>query len=101
MKINEIKVNTVRLNKDASDINSLIKNMEKKLADMQSNVIQMNQMWEGETKNAFVKVFNDDMNAAKTVIKELKAIYSYEVNAKTEYDKCEVKVADIIKSIHV
>lgn len=101
MTINEIKVNTVRLKKDASDINSYINDMEKKLSDMEESLNQMNKMWEGEVKNAFAKSVNDDIEVARIMIKELLNLCSYEKNAGLEYDKCEQKVADIIKSIRV
>ena len=54
---------------DGNNMGSKIADMLKGLKDYDSCVNKMRAFTE-ETKNAFVKAFNDDMNAAKTVIKE-------------------------------
>lgn len=101
MAANEIRVNTNRLGTDADRVNALIKNMEKAINEMKNSVSQMNQMWEGEAKNAFVTAFNDDMNAAADVIEELKSLQTFEAQAKTEYEKSERQIMELVNSIRV
>lgn len=98
---NEIKVSTTRLGNDANQVSSLIRSMEKEINSMKTSVNQMNQMWTGTAKEAFVKAFNDDMNAAAGVIKELKSLQSFETQAKTKYEQCESQITGIINSIRV
>lgn len=99
--MNELKVSTNRLNSDANQISSLIKAMEKELSNMKTSVNQMNQMWEGMTKEAFVKAFHDDQTAAEDVIKELKALQSFEVEAKNKYEQCEKQITALINAIRI
>lgn len=101
MAINEIKVNTNRLNNDANQIASLIQRMEKELNNIKSSVSQMNSMWEGMSKKAFMQAFEDDRKAAEDVIKELKSLQKFEMEAKTKYEQCENQIAGIINSIRV
>lgn len=101
MAVNHIKVSTNRLHTDAEQIGSLIRSMEKESSDMKNSVQQMNHMWEGPSKQAFVNAFYTDMNALDTVIRSLKSIQSFEIQAKTKYETCEQQVEQLVSSIHV
>ncbi len=96
---NKIKVNTTRLNADANEVAARISSLKKEMAAMKQSVNQMNSMWTGEAKNAFVQAFNDDMNALNTLINNFEAIHRFEVNAKTKYDNCERQVEQLVNSI--
>lgn len=99
--MNEIKVSTIRLGNDAAQINSLIQTMERELNNMKTSVQQMNAMWEGVTKKAFETAFQDDMRAADGVLKELKNLHNYEVQAKNKYEQCENQIEEIIQTIRI
>ena len=92
MEYKKIKISTVRLGNDAEQVNRLIQSMEKELIVT---------MWEGDAKNSFVSVFQDDMVIAKELMKMLKALQISETRAKTEYEKCEYQIGEIINSIRV
>lgn len=98
---NEIKVSTTRLGNDANQVNNLIHSMEKEFNGMKANVDQLNNMWEGLSKKAFMKAFNDDIRAFEGVIKELKALQNFETQAKSKYEQCEKQIAGLIESIRV
>ena len=95
----KIKINTTRLNTDATEIAARIASLKKEMAAMKDSVNQMNNMWTGQAKNAFVKAFNDDMNALNTMIGNIESIHRFETNAKTKYENCERQVEQLVNSI--
>lgn len=101
MAVNYIKVSTNRLNVDAQQIESLIGSMKKEMGNMKNSVKQLNSMWEGVSKKAFVQAFNDDMTALASVIDSLSAIRNFETETKNKYENCEKQVAQLVDSIRV
>lgn len=99
--MNELRVSTVRLGNDADQIKSLIQIMERELNKMKDSVQQLNGMWDGITKKAFETAFQDDMRTAESVIRELKYLHNYEVQAKNKYEQCENQIENIIQTIRV
>lgn len=98
---NEIKVNTNRLGSDADQVKNHISNMEKQLTSMEAGIKQLNSMWEGPAKKAFVQAFEDDRKAAMEIIKELKSLQTFEMQAKGKYEKCESQVSSLVDSIRI
>lgn len=98
---NKIKINTIRLNSDANEIASRITSLTQEMNALKQSVNQMNSMWTGEAKNAFVAAFNNDMKALETMIKDIESIHTYETNAKTKYENCERQVEQLVNSIRV
>lgn len=101
MASNHIKINTNRLNSDAERIAGLIQTMKKELSNMKGSVNDMNKMWEGPTKIAFMQAVNRDTQALQDLINSLESIQKYEVSAKKEYEKCESQVSQLVDSIRV
>lgn len=97
----KFKISTSRLGKDAEQIQQLLASMERSVINMQTSVGQLNRMWEGLSKQAFVTAFSDDMKAANDVLKELKSLNSYEIDAKDNYENCEKQVADLISNMRI
>ena len=96
---NEIRVDTGRLKKDADSFGSLIRTMEKQITDIQSGISQMNDMWTGTAKTAFVKAVSDDISAAREVLAELKSLQNFESQACVKYDRCEQQVAALVNAL--
>jgi WXG100 family type VII secretion target len=96
-----IKISTNRLGTDAEQVASLIQSIQKEMTAMKSSVQQMNSMWEGPSKEAFVQAFNQDMEDLSTLIKGLSSIQSFETQAKTKYENCEQQVEELVASIRV
>jgi WXG100 family type VII secretion target len=99
--MNEIKINTARLGTDAAQVISLINDMDNRIKNMKAHIDQLNGMWDGPAKQAFVQVFEDDRAAAEDVIKELKSLHGFETQAKEKYDKCEQQVAALVDAIKI
>lgn len=97
----KIKINTNTLKNDTASIQKYLKQVEKKIETMQTDVKAMNQMWSGDANKAFNKAFNDDIKVLLELCKALEGIATYETTARTEYDKCENKVSSLISSMSV
>ena len=96
-----IKINTSRLKSDADHFLSLINSIIRERDKMQNNVAQLNNMWEGPTKEAFVRTFGNDMEALNAVVDGLRSIQRYETQAQKDYEACENKVAQLVDSIRI
>lgn len=101
MAISKIKVNTVSLKNDTDLILKSLNDVKKKMQAMESDVSQLNGMWEGDANAAFNKAFQDDINALKQICDNIQGVIDYETNAKKEYDSCEQKVSGLIDSVSV
>ncbi len=97
----KFKISTSRLGKDIEQIQNLLVLMERSITNMQTSVEQMNKMWEGLSKQAFVTAFSDDMKSVSDVLKELKSLNNYEIDAKNDYENCERQVADLISHMRI
>lgn len=97
----KIRINTKTLQNDTSSIEKYLKQVEKKIQEMQTDVAELNNMWSGEANKAFHQTFNDDINGLLAVCKSLEGIAAYESYAKAEYDSCENKVAAMIASMNI
>lgn len=96
-----IRINTDRLGTDAGRIQGYIGNITKEMADMKQSVSALERMWEGPGQDAFHKSFWDDMTAVEAAVSSLKELLAYDVNAKTQYEQCDRKVASMIADIRV
>ncbi|MCM1159234.1 MAG: WXG100 family type VII secretion target [Bacteroidales bacterium] len=101
MAVSKIKVNTGSLKKDTDSIENHLKNIKSQIKQMKADVKELDSMWDGEANDAFNAAFQSDLNDLDTVCNNIQGIIDYEKNAKKEYDSCEVKVADLVKSITV
>lgn len=99
--MDKIRINTNRLGTDAETVKSCIDKFAGEIENMKGSVTALERMWEGPSCKAFHKAFLDDMRAMETVIKNLRSIYSYDTNAKKEYETCERKVSSLIADIRV
>lgn len=99
--IEKIRISTQRLLKDAEKVKTGIDNISKKLAEMENSVSELDNMWDGESSEAFKKAFHDDIALTDTMLKNLLNIYQYEINAAAEYDACENKVEQLVNEINV
>lgn len=99
--MDKIKIDTNRLGTDAESIKYYMDNLAREIENMKGSVTALEGMWEGPGCKAFHKAFQDDMRAMETVIKNIRSIYSYDTNAKKEYESCERKVSSMIADIRV
>lgn len=96
-----IKVNTGAINRDAGTIAESIKSMKKTAASLKDAMQQLDEMWDGPSSEAFKASFHQDREGLEGIIKGLDEVYKYGTEAKSKYDSCEGKVADLISQIRV
>ncbi|MBO5523333.1 MAG: WXG100 family type VII secretion target [Roseburia sp.] len=97
----KIKINTKTLQKDNDSILKDLKQVQKKLEAMQSDVAELNSMWSGEANKAFNQAFNKDIKALAELCSSLEGIAAYEDTARSEYDKCEKQVESLIAAVNI
>jgi len=64
-------------------------------------VSELNGMWEGEAKEAFMNAFQTDLNSLEDMISILSDITSATSEARSDYEICESKVSGIVASIKI
>lgn len=101
MAFTTIEVNTARLKTDAECVSMYIKAIQAQLNEMNKSVAELNVMWEGPAKEAFISAFHSDQQDMLSLVKELETIYSYEDNAKAIYEQCEKTIDGMINDIKV
>lgn len=98
--LNEVKVNTRRLRDDADKVDGYIKKIEEEITNMKTSIKELDRMWDGKSSEAFKKAINADIRELSAIVKGLKSIHSYEVNAKKKYEECEAKVGELVVGIN-
>lgn len=101
MAISKIKVNTVTLKKDTDLVTQSLKNIQKKIKAMQTDVDELNRMWSGDANEAFNETFQSDIDNLNKICNDIQSVINYEENAKTEYDTCEEKISELINTITI
>ena len=101
MAVSRIEVNTNTLHSDVERVRGELKGLR---ADMQKlNEIsgQLNAMWDGEAKAAFVAAVADDIRQLSELIGALEKYTGLTDTARTNYDKCEKNVSSIVSALKV
>lgn len=101
MAESRIKINTNMLNRDIQSIESYLANIEKTIKNMNTEVAQLDAMWDGDANEAFNKEFQDDIRELEKLCKSVKDIINYEKNARAQYDSCEAKVGSLVGEIKI
>ena len=99
MPIEHIKTNTARMSKDLEQMHSIIEKMKGDLNSLIQSSTELDEMWDGPSSEAFKAVFQQDINALSSVLKNLESIYNYTSNAKTEYERCDEAVKNALEAI--
>ncbi len=96
-----IKVNTNRLDTDLKEFGDHIKAIRDSINSLRDHNRTLDGMWDGIASETFKANFEADIKSLEEVVKTLEGINHYEDNARTKYNKCEQKVADLVNQIHV
>ncbi len=97
----KFKVNTDRLGRDTELVSQQIEKMEKALENMQADVSRLHAMWDGPGKQAFVRAFAEDMQAASAIIAELRSLRNAEFESKNAYENAEKQATGLVDGIKV
>lgn len=101
MAINIIQIDTNRLNSTISDMDVNMNNMNTLINQIYSEIAELDGMWDGSANNAFNVQFQKDSEEFKRICNEISKFIDKMEFAKTEYNKCENKVDEIVRSIRI
>ena len=101
MVSSEITVNTGTLYTDAASIRGEIRAMRDSAGNLRRAAVNLNRMWEGEAKAAFLKAYEGELSRLEEAIGALDHFTSLTEMSGTEYERCESAVSDVVSSIRV
>lgn len=96
-----IETNTGTMKSDVESIQTEIRGLTDDGKKLQNAVSELNGMWEGEAKEAFMNAFRTDLNSLEDMISILSDITSATSEARSDYENCESKVSGIVASIKI
>lgn len=98
MAIN-IKIDTKKLQDDATIVNTNIKNIINSVNNLLGYVEKLDSHWDGASSEIFKSEFIGDLHNINTLISNLNNLNAYEFQAKEKYDDCEKQIANTLSSI--
>ena len=98
---NAIKVNTDSLGRSADQVSVCIRNLKKHMTNLRQEKQEIDRMWDGDAGDAFKAAFDEDIEALDSFIQNLEKINEYENTAKEKYEKCEMRVGELVNSLRV
>lgn len=101
MASNIIEVNTGSLKGDVSEIAAELEKIRRGANQLLNLLGQLETMWEGSAKQTFSAAVRDDVGRLQTLVKAMQVLANKTSDARSEYDKCENSVAQIVASIKV
>lgn len=101
MAIKEIEQNTDFLSDDISRLESEKAALERAMDEMFAAVRELDSTWEGSAKNGFEVQFQNDYEKCKELNKILESLIEKLRTARSEYDKCENEVGNIVRAIRI
>lgn len=96
-----IGVNTTILKNDVSTILGEIRGLKSDVQRLRAVAQQLSATWDGSAKETFMMQVQDDIRRLEELITAIGHFTDKTENARTEYEKCEASVADIVASICV
>lgn len=96
-----MEVNTGTLRTDAASIRMEIQAMKQGADDLRRMAGNLNRMWEGTAKTAFLAGYEQELAALENSIRALEQYTSMVEASSTAYDRGERAVADVVASIRV
>ena len=96
-----IEVNTNTLKSNMETMQGHIHGLRKSAESLRNISGQLDNMWDGEAKQAFVTAVRDDLNRLETLISAMEKYTGKTDEARGEYDRCESAVSQIVSSIRV
>ncbi len=96
-----IKVNSVRLGSDAQKIQEDLNRINKRIDVLESKIIELDAMWDGESSEAFKQIFHTDLEELKSEFQSLNKLAMLQNVAKKNYETADRNVSDIISKIKI
>lgn len=96
-----IAVNTNTLRSDVSSIEEELKGLRDCCESLEAALATLLTKWEGNSARAFDQAVRDDVRRLRELEKAVRSLTTRTGTARTEYDKCENMVSQIVSSIRV
>lgn len=94
-----IQVDTALLGNDAIGIMDGLNNIKVAIQNMVEEIQELDIMWDGPANLVFMAQFENDISTFGEICKIIQQLSESMSHAKQEYEKCEMQVNSIIKSI--
>lgn len=101
MSAKNIEVNTGVLRNDVDVIAGQLEKILGNVDKLSAILGELEDMWEGDAKQAFSGAVRDDLGRLKELVKTIQDLTQRTSDARQEYDKCEDAVSQIVSSIRV
>lgn len=98
---NLIETNTGTMKTDVESIRAELKNIDSIKTKLADEVSRLGSMWEGDAKSVFMAGFQSDLGELEEMIKAYTEMTDSTDEARSDYEKCESNVADIVSSIQI
>ena len=97
----EIAINTATLQQDVDELRTKLEQVRKSINEAYSAVYQLDKMWDGPANIAFQAAFQKDQHDMEEMCNVISKMIDSMSNSRTEYEKCETDVNNIIDSIRI
>lgn len=101
MAIKEIEQNTDFLADDIARLEEQRTALEKAMEAMFAAVEELESTWQGPAKAQFTVQFQNDLERCREMNKTLESLIEKLRTARSEYDKCENEVGNIVRAIRI
>ncbi len=101
MASSRIEVNTNTLRSDVDRVRTELRGLRTDMQKLSAVSAQLNAMWDGEAKAAFVNAVHSDMVMLEDLIAALEKYTTSTDTARGNYDRCEKDVSSIVSSLKV
>lgn len=95
----EFEVETKCIQTMEENVNAQIKMLSQKVLELHQAMNKLHAEWEGKGALAFASEVEEDMEALKRLVSNLKTVCQYEKDAQIEYTSCEKKVANYMDEL--
>lgn len=99
MNINYIEVNIQTLEKDANMFEERLSFVKNDIKTMLESIVELDAMWQGQAKQAFLQQFQLDKNMLEETVEMLEGILDSIREAVSQYKNCENQVSSEIDSL--
>lgn len=101
MAIKEIEQNTDFLSDDITRLEDEKAVLEQAMDEMFAAVEELESTWQGPAKAGFTVQFQNDYERCKEMSNTLESLIGKLRTARSEYDKCENEVGNIVRAIRI
>lgn len=101
MTIKEMAVSTDNLARDTGRLREMLNELRQNKEKMTGEIGELNRMWKGPANEMFVKQFQSDCLSFDRLCKTIEEMIQAMEYAKTEYEKCDNRVNELVRAIRI